>query len=239
MRKVIIIGATSGIGRALVQLFSAQGFEVGLMGRREALLQEIMRELPGKAYAKAVDISETAVAIERLNELLNEMGRVDVIVVSAGVGFINDGLEWLPERETIATNVCGLAAVCNTAMNFFAKQGTGQLAAISSIAAIRGNSSAPAYAASKAFVSNYLEGLRGWAYKKNLPITVTEIQPGFVDTAMAQGDGLFWVEPVEKAARLIYRAICMKRSHVYVSGRWRLIAWLLRSLPWSIFKRMA
>ena len=72
---------------------------------------------------------------------------------------------------------------------------------------------APAYNASKAFVSNYMEGLRQKVRKPNLPITVTDIQPGLVDTAMAQGEGLFRVAPPEKAARQIHEVIKRRRKH--------------------------
>lgn len=238
MGKVIIIGATSGIGKELAKIYSHQGYEVGIIGRREKVLTEIAKELSGKSYIKQIDIASTKEAIEQLKELVIDMGKVDVIVISAGVGFINTELDWTAEEITIGTNVCGFAAMCIAAMKLFDEQGAGQLVAISSIAAIRGNGSAPAYSASKAFVSNYLEGLRIWAYKKGLPVIITEIQPGFVDTAMAKGEGLFWVAPVDKAAKQIYQAITAKRSHAYITGRWRFIAWLLKVLPGCIIKKI-
>lgn len=237
MSKAIIIGATSGIGKELAKVFSAKGFEVGLMGRREELLEKVAQELSCKVYVKKVDIAVVDEAMARLKDLLREMGQVEVIVVVAGVGFINKNLDWRPEEETIATNVYGFAAMCNVAMNFFAEQSDGQLVAVSSIAAIRGSAAAPAYAASKAFVSNYLEGLRIWAYKNGLPVIVTEVQPGFVDTDMAKGDGLFWMATAEKAAEEIFTAVVRKRSHAYITGRWRLIAWFLKVLPGCMIKR--
>jgi short-subunit dehydrogenase len=108
---------------------------------------------------------------------------------------------------------------------------------ISSIAAIRGSGAAPAYAASKAFMSNYLEGLRIKAFKTGLPIVVTDIQPGFVDTAMAQGQGLFWVAPPNTAALQIYKAIERKAKHAYVTRRWSIIGWLLKALPDFLYYR--
>jgi len=105
----------------------------------------------------------------------------------------------------------------------------------SSIAAIRGGGDAPAYNASKAFVSNYLEGLRQMAAKMKLPLTVTDIKPGFVDTVMAQGEGLFWVAPAEKAAKQILEAVEKKKDHAYVTKRWRLVAWVLKLLPGRLY----
>ncbi|MBP2644412.1 MAG: fabG 2 [Firmicutes bacterium] len=239
MGKAIIIGATSGIGKELAKIFSHQGYEVGIIGRRETLLAEVAEELPGKSYARQIDIAFPSEAIEQLKELIKDMDGVDIIAISAGVGYINADLDWAAEEKTISTNVCGFTAMCNVAMKFFLKQGQGQLVGFSSIAAIRGSGGAPAYAASKAFVSNYLEGLRLWTYKKGIPVTVTEIKPGFIDTAMAKGDGLFWVAPTNKAAKQIYRAIMEKRSHAYITRRWRFIAWLLKILPGCIMKKFS
>jgi short-subunit dehydrogenase len=109
---------------------------------------------------------------------------------------------------------------------------------ISSIAGIRGNGIAPSYNATKAYQINYLEGLRINAKDFGSSITVTDVRPGFVDTAMAKGEGLFWVAPVEKAAKQIYRAIKQKKQVVYVSRRWRVIGTLLKIIPFSILKRI-
>ena len=111
------------------------------------------------------------------------------------------------------------------------------LAWLLSIAALRGSRVGPAYSASKAFVSNYLEGLRLRAANAGRSIVVTDIKPGFVDTAMAKGEGLFWVASPQEAARQIYRAIQRKAKHAYVTRRWRLFAWLYRALPDFILAR--
>ncbi|SMD15789.1 SDR family NAD(P)-dependent oxidoreductase [Sporomusa malonica] len=239
MGKAIIIGATSGIGKELAKVFSYQGYEVGIVGRREMLLAEVAEELPGKSYVRQIDIVFASKAKVQLEELIKEMDEVDIIVISAGVGYINSSLDWMDEEKTINTNVYGFTAMCNVAMQYFARQRKGQLVGISSIAAIRGSGASPAYAASKAFVSNYLEGLRLWAYLKGLSVTVTEIQPGFVDTAMAKGDGLFWVAATDKAAQQIYRAIVKKQSHAYITRRWRFIAWFMKVLPEYIMKKLS
>ena len=80
-------------------------------------------------------------------------------------------------------------------------------------------------------MSHYLEGLRLKGLKMKIPVIITDIQPGFVDTAMAQGDKLFWVAPPGTAALQIYEAIEKKKSHAYITKRWRLIAWLLKLTP--------
>ena len=123
-------------------------------------------------------------------------------------------------------------------MNYFKKQGHGHLVNISSVAGIRGNGLAPSYNSSKAYQINYLEGLRLNASKSNSSIHVTDVRPGFIDTAMAKGDSLFWVSPVEKAAEQIYAAIKRKKKLVYISKRWRLISYILKAIPYSILEKL-
>ncbi|MEA1958309.1 MAG: SDR family NAD(P)-dependent oxidoreductase, partial [Chloroflexota bacterium] len=206
-------------------------YVVGVTGRRTELLTELQAELPNKSYARTMDVADTSNAIETFNGLIAEMGSIDLVVISADTGHGTPDLQWPNEKDTIDTNVTGFVAIATAAFNYFVGQGSGHLVGISSLAAIRGSRYAPAYNASKAFVCNYLEGLRHMAMNTKLPIYVTDIQPGFVGTRMAQGDHLFWVASPEKAAQQIYRAIERKKPHAYVTRRWRLIAWVLKILP--------
>ena len=236
-KNAIIIGASSGIGRELAKVFSDDGYIVGITARRLELLSEVRKELPGISFVKRMDLASSDEAMDILEELIEEMGGMDIIVISAGIGFINPDLVWEKEKSTIDVNVTGFAAMANTAMKYFIEQGSGHIVGISSIAAIRGDPFAPAYGASKAFVSNYLEALRFKAKKMKAPVTVTNIQPGFVDTAMAQGDGLFWVAPAREAAIQIFDVIKKKREHAYITKRWGIIAWLFKLMPgWILTK---
>ncbi|MBL4788992.1 MAG: SDR family NAD(P)-dependent oxidoreductase [Kordiimonadaceae bacterium] len=230
-KKAIIIGATSGIGRALAEQMSADGYTLGITGRRVALLDEIKGTLPSETFIQQMDVTDTEAAAAGFASLVKEMGPVDLVIISAGIGHPNPGLDAALELETIETNVSGFVVIAGVAFNHFKEHGKGHIVGISSIAALRGGSIAPAYGASKAFVSNYMEALRIRAVKKKLNITVTDVLPGFVDTSMAKGNGMFWVAPVEKAAAQIITAIRAKKSRVYITKRWRLIAWVLRILP--------
>jgi len=237
LNQAIIIGATSGIGRELALILARNGYVVGVTGRRTELLVALLAELPGKSFRRTMDIADTDKAMATLERLLAEMGDVDLLVICAGVGFIEPELPWAKERETVAVNVVGFTAVANVAYHHFQARGAGHLVGISSIAAIRGGP-APAYNASKAFMSNYLQGLRYRVSKQRLPITVTDIQPGFVDTAMAQGDGLFWVASPAKAAAQIFTAIRRKKEHVYITRRWRLVAWFMKLVPDWLYRKL-
>ncbi len=236
--KAIIIGATSGIGKALSEVLLQEGYAVGLAGRRIHLLNELKEKYPNRVFLKLIDVSQAAQAMDALDRLILEMEGVDLVVISSGAGFINEDLAWAPEKETIDVNVSGFAAMSNVAMRYFLWKGAGHLAGISSIAAFRGGSAAPAYNASKAFVSNYLEGLRKKTVQAGMPITVTNIQPGYVDTAMAKGENKFWVASPREAAEQICKAIKRKRKHAYVTKRWRLIAWLLKIMPDFLHNKM-
>lgn len=238
MKKAIIVGASSGIGKELAAILSAENYIVGLVARRRECLQVIQKELPSKSYICVIDVRNVNDVYSGLTDLIAEMGGVDLVIISAGVGYVNLELELEKEINTVATNVHGFISVANTVFHHFLRQGRGHLVGISSIAAIRGSADAPAYNASKAFISNYLEGLNQKAIKSGLAITVTNIQPGFVDTDMAKGEGLFWVAPLQKAALQIYKAIRMRKSHAYITKRWRLIGWLLKGMPDFLYNRI-
>jgi short-subunit dehydrogenase len=231
VRNAIIIGASSGIGRALATVLASHGYNVGLAARRLDLLQAVANEINTTAFVKAIDVSKPAEAMRSLRDLIAEMKDVELFVISAGTGFINPTLEWEPEQETIAVNVSGFAAMANVAVAHLQTRGSGCLVGISSIAARIGNAEAPAYDASKAFMSNYLKGLRYRFAKLRLPVVVTEVQPGFVDTAMAKADKKFWVATPEKAARQIFAAVRKRKRLVYVTRRWRLVAWVVKAMP--------
>jgi short-subunit dehydrogenase len=238
MKKVIIIGSTSGIGKGLAQIFAANDYKVGITGRRKELLLELKDEIPDAYLTKVLDVTDTVSSIEQLEDLTNELGGLDILVISSGIGEINISLDFEIEKQTIDANILGFTSIADWAFNYFQKQQTGHLVLISSIGGLRGSSQAPAYNASKAYQINYTEGLQQKATKLKLPILITDIRPGLVDTKMAKGEGLFWVMPLEKAVNQMYKAIVNKREVVYVTKRWRLIALLLKLLPREVYKRM-
>lgn len=237
MRKVIIVGATSGIGRSLAKLFVENNFKVGITGRRTILLEEIKSERPENYFIRTFDTTETQTISTHLNELTLELGGLDLLVISSGTGDLNTRLDFDIEEKTIDTNVSGFTAIADWAFSYFQEQKQGHLVAISSIAGLRGNSQAPSYSATKAYQINYLESLRIKAAKSSFPVFITDIRPGFVNTEMAKGEGLFWVSQVDKAAKQIYKAIISKRKIVYVTKRWGMLALLVKFLPnWVIEK---
>lgn len=230
-RTAIIIGASSGIGEALSRQLAKENWRVGLAARRLDRLTALATEIGPHAVVAPMDLSKPEAAATALENLIQQLGSVDLIIISSGTGYRNPTLDWASDKETLLVNVLGFAAVAQVAMRHFLNRKSGHLVGISSIAALRGSGEAAAYAASKAFVSNYLDGLRDLARQSEGSITVTEAQPGFVDTAMMKADHPFWVASPEKAAAQIMRAIHIRAKHVYITRRWGIISFLLRLFP--------
>lgn len=237
MKKAIVIGASTGIGRALSKVLGANGYEVGLVSRKVDLLESLQQEIPTKTYVRKIDLQDPEEAIAILERLFVDMGEVDLIVVNSGVISARKELEWNQEKSVLDINVAGFTAMAITAFNYFSNRGTGHLVGISSISGLRGNPLFPTYAASKAYVSNYLQGLRYRAFKTKKAIIVTDIIPGFVETDLIKGAAAFWVQDVNTAARQIFDAIDKKKSQAYITKRWRLIAWLQKFTPDWVYMR--
>jgi len=237
MKKAIVIGASSGIGRATALLLLEEGHRVGITGRRANLLKEVEAMHPTKAISSTFDCT-TDSNTEKLENLVNQLGGLDLLLLSSGTGDLNESLNFDIEDRTNQLNVVAFTEIVTWAYKFFAKQSNGQLIVISSIAGLRGSKVAPAYNASKAYQINYLEGLRQKAQTDNKSIYITDIRPGFVDTDMAKGEGQFWVASKEKAAKQIIGLIKKKKQVAYVTKRWGLIAFALKLLPNWLYKRM-
>lgn len=238
-KKIIIIGATSGIGRRMAELYLEKGHRVGITGRRENLLNEIRQQHPQQTEIECFDVTGKD-NISHLQSLITKLGGLDVLVISAGTGEPAKELSWEIDKKTVDTNVSGFTEIANWTFNYFIEQGHGYLAVISSIAAVRGGSWAPAYNASKAFQSSYFEGLRLKAAKmKKSNVYITRVEPGFVKTKMAKSHKLFWVVPVDKAARQIINAIDKGKRRAFISHRWAIIAWILKWIPHWLYKKVA
>jgi short-subunit dehydrogenase len=231
LKKAIIIGASSGMGRELAKILVSRGYKVGITGRRKELLEEIRAGNPDRIAIRSFDVSDLSKTTRSLDELIRELGGLDLMVMSAGVGFINEDLDISPQLETIATNVTAFTDIMTFGFNYFLKKKSGHLVGITSIAAFTGSRLAPDYNASKAYQLNYLQGLYKKARRLKLPVCITDIRPGFVRTDMAKGDKQFWVSSPEKAAVQIYRAIKRKGRVSYITRRWSLFAIFARLFP--------
>ena len=238
MKKAIVIGATSGIGKSISEILILNGYAVGVTGRRLEILKSLKEKNTDKIFYCQMDVQELSSIETICDNLVNQLGGLDLIIISAGIGDENKSLDFTIENNVIKTNIQGFTCVADWALRYFKKQGYGHLVNISSIAGLTGNGEAPSYNATKAFQINYLEGLRLNADKSGSNINVTDVRPGYVNTDMAKGEGMFWVAPVEKAAQQIFTAIKRKKKVVYITKRWRIIGFLLKIMPYSILRKL-
>ena len=236
--NILIIGATSGIGQALFKNYAKDENLLGIVGRRTHLLDKLHHQYPSNTFTATADITKQDDIEQAILSLYKELGSIDLAIVCAGTGDLNPSLDYTIERPTIDTNVTGWTFVVDMLYHIFERQGYGHLVAITSAGGLRGEPMAPAYSATKAYQINYMEALRKKAYKDDGGITVTDVRPGLVNTAMAKGEGLFWVMPVEKVACQICSAIHRKKSKVYVTKRWHLLAIISKNLPFTLYKRI-
>jgi short-subunit dehydrogenase len=238
MKNAIVFGATSGIGKSLTEILVKEGYKVAITGRRLEKLLALKKEYPNQLLVKQNDIQEVEDVENVFNEIVSEFKTIDLVVQSSGVGFVNPKLDWDKEHQTVLTNVLGVTKLYVLAYKLFKEQQFGHLVGISSIASIRGSRSAPVYFASKAYQKSYLEGLYIKTKSiKSKKVFVTDIRPGFVDTPMALGNQIFWMVPLEKAAKQIYTAIKKKKRVAYISKRWKLVAWVLKLIPAWLLKK--
>lgn len=243
-RKGIVVGASSGIGAAVAEELAACGYDVGLIARRADRLRELAGRIRDaeptcrtEVYphdVRAVD--EVAKLFERIVEDLHGL---DLIVYAAGVMPEIGAEEYdvSKDREIVETNLLGAMAWLDAAAPWLAAAGRGTIVGISSIAGERGRRGNPAYCASKAGLNTYLESLRNRLARHG--VHVLTVKPGFVRTAMLEGrSGTFWVISPAEAARQIVRAAHGRRTEVFVSPRWRLVAAAVRAIPSFLFRRL-
>ena len=189
-KRAIIIGATSGIGKAVARTLSAKGWKIGIAGRRQQVLQEIQRGDLNVVATQCIDITKDNAATE-LKNLIGKMGGIDLYFHSSGIGYQNPSLDEDKELRTVETNALGFTRMVITAFKYFEEhpERKGQIAVISSIARTKGLGAAPAYSSTKRFVSHYLDCLTQLANMKGMKnLTITDIRPGFVRTPLL-GDG--------------------------------------------------
>ena len=236
-RTAVIIGASSGIGEALARELHKAGWRMGLLARRIDKLEALAADLGARVSVAYCDVSKND-CIANFNAMIDALSGADLVIISAGCGYLSPTHNNGQDEEMVSVNVTGFMAIAQAACAHFQTRGHGHLAAITSVAALRGNGEARTYAACKAFQSVYLDGLRHAIRQAGVPVTITELQPGFVDTAMMKTKTplsplvrRLLVADASTAARQMLRAIHRKQKHAYITRRYAPIAFLLRLLP--------
>lgn len=246
-KTFVITGASAGIGRALALELARQGHSLGLTGRRLSALQSLRDELSAGQRGEQrfeiaeVDVDQQHVAMDQLRALFDKLGRVDSVVINAGVnGFTSVGKgQYDAERAILNTNLLGGIATANAAVEYFLEQGGGHIAGISSLASLQGMPKQAAYCASKAGFSMYLDALRTEHRDHN--IRVTQIRPGFVKTDIMENIEKYpFAISAEQAAKEMAKALLREKRDVVVPFLpWAFLRPLFGHLPDAIWKRLA
>lgn len=235
------MGATSGIGLEVVKVLASKGWQLGVAGRRDDVLQQLSNEVPQVMAVRAIDITRDD-APQRLNGLINELGGIDLYFHSSGIGYQNPALDADKELRTVETNAVGFTRMVDFMFNYFAQRPDheGHIAVMSSIARTRGLGAAPAYSATKRYVSHYLECLSQLCTIRRLHhIHLHDIRPGFVRTPLiADGNRYPMQLDPERVAQSIVRGIERDRSVITVDWRYRLLVAGWRLLPRWLWVRL-
>ncbi|MBR0389627.1 MAG: SDR family NAD(P)-dependent oxidoreductase [Prevotella sp.] len=233
MSKAIIVGASSGIGLEVARLFIQRGWTVGVAARRLDLLQTI-----GAADVEQIDVT-SADAPEKLMQLVDRLGGMDLFFYASGIGKQNRELAPDIELATVETNGLGFTRMIGCAYRYFAQQGRGHIAAITSIAGTKGLGPAPAYSATKAMQNVYLQALEQQANARKLDIRFTDIRPGFVDTALLSGTFHYpmMLKP-QVVAREIVSAIEHHKHIRVIDWKYRILTAVWRRIPRCIWRRI-
>ena len=239
MKRVIIIGASSGMGQEVARLLLDEGCMLGVAARREDRLEALKQLAPDRVEVQSIDVTADDAAV-RLRSLIDRMGGMDLFFYASGIGKQNRTLTPHIELNTMNTNAMGFTRMIGEAYRYFAERGEGHIAAITSIAGTKGLGPAPSYSATKALQNVYLQALEQQAIARGLNIRFTDIRPGFVDTDLLSGDFRYpmMLKP-EKVARQIVRAIHHKRHIKVIDWRYAILTSLWRRIPrplWRLLK---
>lgn len=235
--KVVITGASSGLGREVARLFIKDGHDVTVCARRTELLKELA-ENADNVKTEHLDVNSDDCA-NKLLSLLSDGGKADIYFHASGIGCHNVELDLQKEYNVLNTNCIGFAKCIDTAFNYFRENGGGHIAAISSIAGTMGLGAAPSYSASKAFNNTYLQALAQLSTMTGSNVCITDIRPGFVKTAILDPNRHYpMTMSVEYAARKIYKAILKRKRKAVIDWKYAILVALWKILPDWLWVRL-
>jgi short-subunit dehydrogenase len=244
-RRAIIIGSTKGLGAALAHRLAREGYSLALAGRSAELLDKVCGEINqtnGEIRARAYvhDVKEYNQIPGLLQKMITDLGGLDLFIYNTGVLLPTTPVTYEADkdRETMEVNALGAIAWFNAVAPIFQSLRSGQIVGISSVASDRGRVGNPAYNASKAALSTYLEALRNRLTRHG--VHVLTVKPGFMATEMLKSSPrTFWVISPDQAAADIWKAIKTRKQTIYTPSRWGLVMLIIRHIPSVIFRRLS
>lgn len=238
-KNIVIIGASSGIGNKIAEIYAGRGDSLTLCARRIERLQAFALRYPGQIAVHKLDVNADDAASSFMS-ILDDAGDVDIILNCAGIGWYNPNLETEIDLKTVKTDCVGFVAIADASFNYFSeRKKNGQFAAISSIAGVRSLGMSLSYSASKRFQNAYLEGLDQLRRIRKIPVTITDIRPGFAATDLLDKNKKYpMLMSPEHVARLAVRAIDRKRRVVVIDWRYRILVALWSLIPRFLWVRL-
>lgn len=237
MNRIIIIGATSGIGREVARLFAEKGWKVGIAGRRQQKLDELQQLYPQQIVAQTIDITRDD-SPSRLQQLIDRFGGMDIFLLCSGIGSQNYQLDPVIELNTLQTNGVGFTRMLTTAWHYFRTQRKGHIAAISSIAGTKGLGAAPAYSATKRFQNCYIDALAQLSQMEDCHIRFTDIRPGFVDTDLLKHGNYPLLMQADKVAQTIVSSLLKGKRRVIIDWRYRILVFIWKLIPDWLWEKL-
>lgn len=239
MKRVIVMGASSGIGYAFAEALASRGVKVGVAARHTEKMVALKEKYPEFVEYMSIDITDPD-AKERLHTLIAMLGGMDIYFHVSGIGYENIYLDPEREVEMINTNAAGFARMVCTAYRYFRDNGIkGQIAAVTSVAGTKGIGRMAAYSSTKKFDQWYLNALEQLSNAENAGISFTDIRPGWVRTPLIPDDKKFPMEmTVEQILPGIIKAIVKKERVAVLDWRWNLLVGAWRSIPNVIWTHM-
>ncbi len=236
-KRILIMGATSGIGLEVARLLHRQGHAVAIAGRRMENLKRISTELGNCPYAQ-IDVTDIQAPLH-LQKLIEGLGGMDIYLHVSGIGKQNRQLDIAIELSTVETNAMGFTRMINHAWHYFAQKRCGHIAAVTSIAGTKGMGAAPSYSATKRYCNTYLQSLAQLSCMQGLGIRFTDIRPGFVDTELLSKDFHYpMMMKTENVARSIVRGILSGKRVVTIDWRFRILVFFWRLIPSWLWVRL-
>lgn len=239
MKKIIIVGASSGIGKQVALNFIADGWKVGVAARREEALKELKLQFPAQVEYEVIDITSTD-ATSRFNALIDKLGGMDIYFHCSGVGHQNTKIDIKVEVDTVRTNALGFTQMTVAAYDYFKdNKKQGQIAVVSSIAGTKGLGVSPSYSATKRYNYIYLDCLEQLSRMQNVNITFTDIRPGFVTTALLDDGQKYPMQmSVEYAAKKIFKAVKRRKRVAVIDWKYSILVLFWKLIPRWLWVRL-
>lgn len=242
MKKIIIIGASSGMGMRVATDFARLGWRVGIAARREDNLKEIKALYPDRIEYMAIDVA-AADAVDRFYKLIELIDGMDYLLYAAGCGWRNPDLDNARDEQTLAANVLGFTKIVNAAYKYYKQTANlhrGHIAVITSIAGTKGIGVSATYSASKRYQWTYLQALDQLAHQQHVNVSITDIRPGFVDTPLLDGSRNYPLEmSVDYIAPRLEKAILRAPRIKVIDSRWAVVTALWKMIPDCCWRRLS